>query len=194
MPPPTSLTRLSLLTSLLVSGCGRPARADEAPPTPAGGTHTGATTGAALHATAAGAESRHDFPPVGERVTVDDAEWRRRLTPAQYEVLREAGTEAPFSGIYNDHDAPGVYVCAGCGAPLFSSEAKFECGTGWPAFSSAIEAGRILTSTDERFGMVRTALTCARCGGHLGHVFDDGPPPTGQRFCVDSLALDFVPD
>jgi len=123
-----------------------------------------------------------------------DAEWRRLLTPAQYEILREHGTEPAGSGEYVHHHAAGVYACAGCGAPLFRSVDKFESGTGWPSFTRTYESDRVTVRTDTSYGMIRRALTCSRCDGHLGHVFDDGPPPTGERYCIDSLSLSFVPN
>ncbi|MBI5512268.1 MAG: peptide-methionine (R)-S-oxide reductase MsrB [Deltaproteobacteria bacterium] len=131
-------------------------------------------------------------PPVGERLTLSEAEWRQRLTAEQYEVLREQGTEPAFSGAYWNHHAQGTYYCAGCGAPLFSSAHKFDSGTGWPSYFQALE-GRVGETRDESHGMARTEIHCARCGGHLGHVFDDGPQPTGLRYCVDSLSLAFRP-
>ncbi len=126
-------------------------------------------------------------------VELDDAEWRRRLRPEQYEVLRRAGTEAPWSGEYLHVDGDGVFRCAGCGAALFSTADKFDSGSGWPSFDRAVADGAVVETTDRSHFMVRTEITCARCGGHLGHVFPDGPTETGQRYCVNSLSLDFAP-
>jgi len=126
-------------------------------------------------------------------VTKTDEEWRRLLTPAQYQVLRHEGTEpAGSSPLLNEH-RKGVFVCAGCDLPLFKSETKFESGTGWPSFWSPVE-GAVGTKTDRSFLMERTEVHCRRCGGHLGHVFNDGPPPTGLRYCMNGVALKFVPE
>lgn len=122
-----------------------------------------------------------------------EEEWGERLTPLQYEVLRRAGTEPAFSGRYWDEKAPGVYRCAGCGTELFASDTKYESGTGWPSFYQPIAADRVEERLDTSHGMVRTEVVCATCGGHLGHVFDDGPEPTGLRYCMNSLALDLDP-
>lgn len=126
-------------------------------------------------------------------VTKTKAEWRRILTPAQYRVLREEATEPPYQNAYYDHKAKGVYHCAGCELPLFSSEAKFDSGTGWPSFWKPIAEEAVGTKTDWKLFYPRTEVHCARCGGHLGHIFEDGPPPTGLRYCINSAALTFVP-
>ena len=123
-----------------------------------------------------------------------DAEWRKELTDEQYRVLREKGTEAPFTGCYYAHKEPGIYRCAACKSELFRSGTKFESGTGWPSFFQPIAEGRVTQHVDRTHGMVRTEVTCTKCGGHLGHVFDDGPPPTGLRFCINSVALEFEPE
>ena len=128
----------------------------------------------------------------GFAVSRSDAEWRALLTPAQYQVLRRSGTEPPHSSPLNDEHRPGSFACAGCGLALFASEAKFDSGTGWPSFWQPIE-GAVATTTDRSFFMVRTEVHCARCGGHLGHVFEDGPAPTGLRYCMNGVALAFVP-
>jgi peptide-methionine (R)-S-oxide reductase len=121
-----------------------------------------------------------------------DAEWREALTPQQYKILRQHGTEPPGSSPLNIEKRNGVFSCAGCGEPLFTADTKFESGTGWPSFNDPV-AGAVETTTDHSYGMMRTEVHCANCGSHLGHVFDDGPPPTHLRYCIDGLALRFVP-
>ncbi|RUO25726.1 peptide-methionine (R)-S-oxide reductase [Aliidiomarina minuta] len=120
----------------------------------------------------------------------DEREWKEKLSPEQYRVLREKGTERPFSGALLDEKRPGIYVCAGCGTELFSADTKFDAGCGWPSFYQSL-GDQVEYKEDVSMGMRRTEILCANCGGHLGHVFPDGPIPTGQRYCVNSLSLDF---
>ena len=128
------------------------------------------------------------------RVGKSEGEWRETLSPAQYEVLRGKGTEPPFTGKYVHEKRGGVYCCAGCGAELFSSETKFDSGTGWPSFTEPAVAEAVELHEDRSYGMVRTEVTCRRCGSHLGHVFPDGPRPTGQRYCINSCSLSLKPE
>jgi peptide-methionine (R)-S-oxide reductase len=130
---------------------------------------------------------------MAEKLRKTDEEWQRELTPEQYRVLREKATEPPWTGALNYEKRDGVYRCAGCGAELFSSETKFESGSGWPSFFQPLAEAAVETEEDNSFFMRRTEVHCARCGGHLGHVFDDGPHPTGLRYCINSCALELDP-
>ena len=131
---------------------------------------------------------------MAEKVQKSEEEWRQELTPEQYQVLREKGTERAFTGKYADTKDPGMYRCAGCGAELFSSDTKFDSGTGWPSFYAPAEEGAVETEEDGSWLMRRTEVVCSNCGGHLGHVFEDGPNPTGLRYCINSCALELEPD
>ena len=133
----------------------------------------------------------HDDPRY--EVRKSDAQWRAELDPTQYQVARHAATERAFTGRYWDHFEAGRYTCIGCGEPLFDSDTKFDAGCGWPSFNAPIEQPRVERLTDTSHGMVRVEVRCRRCGSHLGHVFDDGPLPTGERFCINSAAIDFEP-
>lgn len=124
----------------------------------------------------------------------NEREWREKLSDEEYRVMREKGTERPFTGQYNMHFEAGVYKCKGCGAELFRHDSKFDSGCGWPSFDRGIESGAIVEQRDTSLGMIRTEILCANCGSHLGHVFNDGPTETGLRYCVNSVSLDFSPE
>ena len=125
-----------------------------------------------------------------DKVVKTDEEWKKTLSPEQYNVLREKGTEMPYSGKYYLSKEKGLYVCAACGEELFRSEQKFDAGCGWPSFSDVVDSTKVVYTKDKSLGMSRTEITCARCGGHLGHVFDDGPAPTGLRYCINSVSIE----
>lgn len=127
------------------------------------------------------------------RVSLTEEEWRSQLNPVEYKVLREEGTERAFTGEYWNHKGKGVYVCRGCGLPLFSHKTKYDSGTGWPSFYEPLDSAYVARKVDYKIGVERTEVHCARCGGHLGHVFEDGPPPTGLRYCINSVSLGFSP-
>ncbi|MCB9672521.1 MAG: peptide-methionine (R)-S-oxide reductase MsrB [Alphaproteobacteria bacterium] len=142
------------------------------------------------HASAGGERPK---PTRADRIEKSDEAWKEALSAEEYRILRQAGTERAFTGKYWDDHAPGVYVCAGCGLELFSSTDKFDSGTGWPSFSKPMASDRVDEHSDVSYGMVRTEVACARCGGHLGHVFPDGPRPTGLRYCINGNVLDKQP-
>ena len=129
-----------------------------------------------------------------DRLRLSEDEWRKRLSPEEYRVLRQHDTEAPWVGCFLGTREPGTYVCAACGNPLFRSGEKFESGTGWPSFTSPVSADSVSEHQDLAYGVVRTEVRCARCDGHLGHVFPDGPPPTGLRYCINSVSMKHVPE
>ena len=131
---------------------------------------------------------------MADKLVLSDAEWQRRLSPEEYRVLRRQGTEPPWSGCFVGTHEPGTYRCAGCGNPLFRSGRKFESGTGWPSFTEPVGPEAVTTVVDRSHGMEREEVRCARCDGHLGHVFPDGPPPTGLRYCMNSVAMTHLPE
>ena len=164
---------LALAAAALLPGCGEPTAGRPAEP-----------------------QSRTATAPAATRpdaAALSEAAWRKRLTPKEFHVLRERGTERAGSGALLHEKRPGVFRCAGCGQPLFRTADKFDSGTGWPSFTRPIGGNRVRVAIDTRHGMRRKEVRCARCGGHLGHVFADGPPPTGERYCINSVAMDFEP-
>jgi peptide-methionine (R)-S-oxide reductase len=158
------------------------------PTIPAGGPLAEAAAANDAEALARGAANDK---PTASKVQKTGAEWRTALTPEQYHVLREKGTERPYTGVFTDHHADGMYHCAACDAALFSSQTKFDSGCGWPSFYAPIDSTAVDLHEDRTLGMRRVEVTCAQCGGHLGHVFPDGPKPTGERFCINSVSLGF---
>lgn len=136
--------------------------------------------------------TKHKGNKMPDKIIKTDELWKKELTPEQYRILREKGTERAFTGKYWNNFEYGTYVCAGCGTSLFDSDTKFESGCGWPSYFDPIDSGRIIYREDTSYGMIRTEVLCAKCGGHLGHVFDDGPPPTGLRYCINSGSMKFI--
>ncbi len=172
------------MASLAVAGCGRAVPVSEPDSTSA--------APASSHSTSP--ETSEGSADMSEQVVRSEEQWKKILTVEQYQVLRLKGTEMPYSNQYDRHFEPGEYACAACGQVLFSSETKFNSGCGWPAFYAARAEDRVVLTPDDSHGMIRTEVTCARCGSHLGHIFDDAPQtPTGQRYCINSVSLTFKP-
>jgi peptide-methionine (R)-S-oxide reductase len=179
-----------LVALLSLAGC-TPSSSSPNPPSPASSDH--ATSSTPSTATPPQVATDHKEPAV-QTVTRTDEEWKKILTPEQYRVLRQKGTERAFTGKYESTKTKGVYKCAACGAVLFTSDAKFDSGCGWPSFFTPLAKDAVIETVDDSFGMKRTEITCASCGGHLGHVFDDAPnQPTGLRYCINSVSIELVP-
>jgi len=136
--------------------------------------------------------TKHNGENMSDKVIKSDEEWKEELSPEEYRILREKGTERAFTGKYWDNKDLGTYICAGCGKELFESDTKFDSGCGWPSYFEPIDSARIIYKDDSSYGMKRTEVMCAKCDGHLGHVFDDGPPPTGLRYCINSGSMKFI--
>lgn len=174
---------------IAVAGCG-PGRAPEAAGQREGGAIGGGVGSQAGAKSAAAGKRATQGGDMSDKVIKTEEQWKKELTPEQYRILREKGTERAFTGKYWNTKTPGVYTCAGCGLELFTSDMKFDSGCGWPSFDREIGKGRVEQHVDTSYGMVRTEITCARCGGHLGHIFNDGPTDTGQRYCVNSASVE----
>ena len=182
-----------VLVSLLLASCDRPPSAQAAPNTPSPSTDERNPMTPTTRVRIINKDGKLSDPIDVPKLVLSDAEWQKRLTKEQYRIGRAKGTEPAFCGNLLDNHLKGVYACVCCGLPLFSSDSKFNSGTGWPSFFQPVAKENVIEHVDRSHGMVRTEILCARCDGHLGHVFDDGPRPTGLRFCVNSESLKFVP-